>query len=243
MHPVLPLIAVLALLGTAGCATSPSTSAPPPPAVTPTLPDSVHWFRDSAEQKAIYLEVYRQAAEAAQKLSAGLGPGSWGVILDIDETILDNSEEQKRQALSGHGFDPKAWNAWVMERRAMALPGAKGFIDTVRDELHGRVVLVTNRKQNQCPATEDNLHAVALHYDRILCDSVGDGNKNARFQAVIRGEPGVSDALNVLIWVGDNIQDFPTLTQRNAGDLSLFGNHYFALPNPMYGSWEKVQAH
>ena len=60
---------------------------------------------------------------------------------------------------------------------------------------------------------------------------------------VIHGESGVVPAINVLIWVGDNIQDFPMLTQANPGDLSSFGTHYFALPNPMYGSWQKVPAH
>lgn len=206
------------------------------------LPDSVHWFRDSAEQRAIYLEVYREAAGSANVLAAGLPAGSWGVILDVDETVLDNSDYQKAQALAGQGFTPESWNAWILERKATALPGAKEFIDTILNGLHGRVVLVTNRKQDQCAATEDNLRNVQIRYERILCDQVGDSDKNGRFSAIIKGEPGVAAPLNVLIWIGDNIQDFPALTQQVPGDLSAFGKHYFALPNPMYGSWQKVPA-
>jgi 5'-nucleotidase (lipoprotein e(P4) family) len=226
------------------CATDAGISAPHQPvaaaAVPAVLPDSVHWFRDAAEQKAIYLEVYREAAGSARSLSSGLSAGSWGVILDIDETVLDNSDYQKRQALAGQGFTADSWGAWIMERKATRLPGAKEFIDTILDGLHGRVVLVTNRKEDQCPATEDNLRSLQIRYERILCDRVGDSDKNGRFNSVIKGEPGVAAPLNVLIWIGDNIQDFPALTQQAPSDFSAFGTRYFALPNPMYGSWQKV---
>jgi 5'-nucleotidase (lipoprotein e(P4) family) len=171
-------------------------------------------------------------------LAAGLQPKSWGVILDVDETILDNSDYQKMLALTGEHFDPKTWDAWVMERKATALPGVKGFIDTVRGELRGQIILVTNRAQSQCEATEDNLRNELIRYERILCDRAGDGDKNGRFQSVIKGEPG-TPPMNVLIWVGDNIQDFPSLTQAAPGDLSEFGARYFALPNPLYGSWQR----
>src|SRR5262245_36243227 len=69
------------------------------------LPESLHWYRDSAEQRAIYVETYSAAAAAARALSNGAAPRSWGVILDVDETVLDNSEYQKRAALSGRGFE------------------------------------------------------------------------------------------------------------------------------------------
>jgi 5'-nucleotidase (lipoprotein e(P4) family) len=237
------VIGTCVALTLSACVTPPAPAPETPPALSLTLSDGVHWFRDSAEQKAVYLETYREAAESARTLSRGLEPQSWAVILDIDETVLDNSEYQKRQALSGQHFSSPTWNAWIEERAATPLPGAKRFIDTVIDELHGQVIFVTNRKQDQCSATEDNLHHFAIGYSRILCDRVGDQDKNARFQAVMNGEPGVTAPLNVLIWIGDNIQDFPTLTQATPGDLQLFGTRYFALPDPMYGSWQNVPPH
>jgi 5'-nucleotidase (lipoprotein e(P4) family) len=235
-------VACIALV-VAGCAsTSQTLAVSQPMAVTPvTVPDAIHWYRDAAEQKAIYLEVYRAAVNSARTLAAGLPEGSWGVILDIDETVLDNSDYQKRQALAGQGFSADTWNAWILERRASRLPGAKEFIDTITDGLHGRIVLITNRKQEQCSATEDNLRAVSVRYNRILCDRTGDSDKNERFRAVVNGQPGVKP-LNVLIWIGDNIQDFPSLSQQNVEDFSAFGTRYFAVPNPMYGSWQKVPA-
>jgi len=237
------LLCVCAATALSACATNGEAPVPTHQvaAVPAVLPDSVHWFRDAAEQKAVYLEVYREATGSARLLSSGLPAGSWGVILDIDETILDNSDYQKRQALAGQGFTPDSWNAWILERSATRLPGAKEFIDAILDGLHGRVVLVTNRKEDQCSATEDNLRNLQIRYERVLCDRVGDSEKNGRFNTVIKGEPGVAAPLNVLIWIGDNIQDFPVLTQQAPSDYSAFGTRYFALPNPMYGSWQKVR--
>ena len=199
----------------------------------PAISDGLHWFRDSAEQKAIYAEVYASATSAVRAASAGLAAGTWAVILDVDETILDNSDNEKQQALSVKPYDDKSWDVWVEQRKAPLLPGAKAFIDTVHGELKGRVVLVTNRPQAQCGATEDNLRAHQIPYDQILCDRVGDGNKNERFRSV-------TDTFNVLLWVGDNIRDFPGLTQQKPGDPSQFGKRYFVLPNTMYGSWTGV---
>ena len=55
--------------------------------------------------------------------------------------------------------------------------------------------------------------------------------------------PSVLPAMRVLMWVGDNIQDFPTLTQsirtRDDAAFAEFGEGFVVLPNPMYGSWEK----
>jgi predicted secreted acid phosphatase len=48
--------------------------------------------------------------------------------------------------------------------------------------------------------------------------------------------PGTTAPVNVLIWVGGNIRDFPALTQASA-TYPEFGVRYFALPNPIYGSW------
>jgi predicted secreted acid phosphatase len=49
--------------------------------------------------------------------------------------------------------------------------------------------------------------------------------------------------LQLVLWLGDNIQDFPNLDQtlRAKPDEAFadFGVLYFVIPNPMYGSWER----
>ena len=55
--------------------------------------------------------------------------------------------------------------------------------------------------------------------------------------------PAGQAPLDVVAFVGDNILDFPGLTQaiRQGGDAAFsdFGVRFFLVPNPMYGSWER----
>ncbi len=205
------------------------------------LSNDTHWARNSAEHHAVYLEVYRAAGERLATLMTGHAAGTWAVILDADETVLDNSDYQKSRVPAGGTFDAISWNAWVSQGHATALPGAVAFVALVH-QLGGKVVIVTNRDAGQCPITRTNLEQVAIINDLVLCRT-STSNKNPRFEAVRNGtaSPGLP-ALVVLEWIGDNIQDFPALDQsiRSGTDASFarFGDTYFVLPNAMYGSWE-----
>lgn len=236
--------APLLILALAACA--PATSGP---ALAPTPGDQetvdqrareVHWFRSAAEYRAIALQVYRAAGERLRELEAPLTDGIWAVILDADETVLDNSEFEKRIAERGEAFTEEAWDVWVLEEAATAIPGSAAFIALVH-RLGGRVAIVTNRHAGICPATESNLEALGIRADVVLCET-DTSEKEARFRMVAEGtaSPGL-EPLQVLLWIGDNIGDFPDLDQglRDAPTAAhaLFGDRYFVLPNPMYGSW------
>ena len=180
---------------------------------------------------------------AAPELTRGLAAQIVGRDPRRRRTVLDNSEHQRRLALSHAPFDPKAWSAWVHERAATAIAGATEFAKLVHS-LGGRVVVVTNRSMADCDPTRENLQSVGFVADLVLCMPAGEGNKNLRFERVQSGTaaPGFP-ALTVVEWVGDNIQDFPKLTQAARTDsvaLAQFGRRYFIIPNPMYGSWERV---
>jgi 5'-nucleotidase (lipoprotein e(P4) family) len=208
------------------------------------LPEAIRWVRASAEHRALFLQVFGAASAHVRELAGQHARGTWAVILDADETILDNSEYQRRRAAQGLGFTPETWDAWVREEQAAALPGAGAFLALVR-ELGGRIAIVTNRDDVLCDETRRNLAALALVNDVVLCRVKGLSDKNPRFEAVRRGTaaPGL-DALAVVAWIGDNIQDFPALTQdvRSQSDevYSAYGRTYIMVPNPMYGSWERL---
>jgi 5'-nucleotidase (lipoprotein e(P4) family) len=217
-----------------------ATDPTPPPAAT--LPPAIHWSRNSAEHAALFRQTYRLAGEKLRGMAAGRAPGSWAVIMDADETVLDNSTYQKERAAIGEGYTSESWNAWVRRIEAAALPGASDFIAAVRT-LGGRVAIVTNRTEAVCPETRENFVRAGIVVDVVLCRPPDSSDKNPRFGAV---QQGTADAdlppLEVLMWVGDNIQDFPGLGQNlrmMAGpSYGRFGERYFLLPNPMYGSWE-----
>jgi 5'-nucleotidase (lipoprotein e(P4) family) len=239
------------LLAIAGaCTPAPAVVTPAPAATTAaaTVADSIplglRWFRASAERRAIYLQTYRGAASTLERRSAGLPAGSWAVILDADETVLDNSPYEQELAERHAGYDEASWKAWVMREAAAALPGAASFTARAR-ALGGKVVIVTNRNEAYCDATRANLSRVGIVADEVLCRTDSkNGSKDPRFEAIAAGTaPSTLSALKVLMWVGDNIQDFPHLAQsiRTASDSAFadFGESYIVLPNPMYGSWER----
>lgn len=247
-------VSSLATLGCSGDGSVPNQGSPDESALTADagaapagakLPNEVQWFRNSAEYQVLSRVTYKNAAKAVDdKVMLRKDPKAWGVVLDVDETVLDNSTYQKERGLQGLGYSPDSWNEWVQRKAAPAVPGAVSFTAHVH-AAGGKVVLITNRDAAGCPATEVNLKTVGVVYDAILCTpDAAKTDKNPRFKAV---QDGTSDArlpaLDVLAYVGDNIQDFPDLDQsvRTGPEdkFDIFGQSYFVLPNPMYGSWAK----
>jgi 5'-nucleotidase (lipoprotein e(P4) family) len=192
----------------------------------------------------VFLQVYGAATAHVEREAARLAGGAWGVVLDADETVIDNSLYQLERERAGLAFDAPSWQAWTKRREALPQPGARAFLARVR-ALGGRIAIVTNRTESECPDTEAVFRAHGLLYDVMLCrPDAGPGDKNPRFEAVARGTTAAGlPPLEVVAFVGDNILDFPGLSQalRNEGDsaFAAFGVRYFALPNPMYGSWER----
>ncbi|HVG44795.1 MAG TPA: HAD family acid phosphatase [Longimicrobium sp.] len=212
------------------------------PALTPASSlGAVHWWRNSAEQRAVFVQTYRWAGERLRELAAREPRGSWAVIMDADETTLDNSAYQLRRGAQNLGYSAESWTAWAREKAAAATPGAAEFTRLVH-ELGGRVAIVTNRDEDVCPDTRENLRQVGIAFEVVLCRVQGQSDKNPRFAAVQAGTGTGLPPLKVLMWVGDNIQDFPRLTQdvrAQPAALDPFGRGYVILPNPMYGSWER----
>jgi 5'-nucleotidase (lipoprotein e(P4) family) len=209
------------------------------------LPNAIHWARNSAEHQAILLQTYRFATmqvEAA-KTKDSLKDGSWGVVLDADETLVDNSKYNMERAFSAEGSTSESWDAWVLRKESGALPGALAFVERVK-ALGGRVFIVTGRAEKHCLATNQNLRALKIPFDQILCKGPNDKDKNARFQAIEQGRPpSTFGATKVVLYLGDNIVDFPGLDQATAAGQALapFGSRFILLPNPMYGSWEALE--
>jgi 5'-nucleotidase (lipoprotein e(P4) family) len=238
-------IALAAVVSLAGCVARPATRVNAAPIALPrAVPNEVRWFRTSAEYRALTRQTYQLAADRLPELTRDAASQSWAVILDADETVLDNSEYQRRRALDDSAYTEASWSAWVNERSAIAIPGSPEFTQRVH-ALGGRVVIVTNRALTLCDVTRANLQTIHVEADLVLCQPQGESNKNPRFQRVQDGTaaPGVP-ALKVMEWIGDNILDFPGMTQEARNDpaaLSEFGKRYFILPNPMYGSWQQIR--
>lgn len=255
---VLPVLWVLLVLGVhSGCAshaTPPqSTTSKPPtsagisrPAIPPNaMPESIRWMQNSSEYMAIAVQTYRLATTRVETDARGRAAGSWGVILDADDTVINNIQYQAGLFRDGVVHSPERFTAFVRSFSSTAVPGAAGFLARVH-AMGGRIAIVTNRLQIECADTDEMMRRLSLQHDAVVCRPEGgaaNADKNPRFKAVAAGQTAASPTpLDILLYVGDNIQDFPGGSQsmRAQGETAYpeVGVHWFVLPNPMYGSWQ-----
>ena len=238
-----------------GCATAQPPRTTAPTSTTPTqtnvptgpttLPNDLKWVRDAAEYHALVLQAYQLATMRVEghAQAGSRARGSWAVVLDADETVISNLRYQIERGRQGLGYSSDSWNAWVKRREATPLPGAARFLARVR-ELGGRIAIVTNRLGSECADTEAVFRAHQLLYDVMLCRPDGTpSDKNPRFTSVERGQAfSLTAPVDVVLFVGDNILDFPALSQqaRKSGEAAFreFGSRFIVIPNPMYGSWQ-----
>lgn len=237
------------------------------PCATPTYENlsAVLWVQSSVEYKASSVETYRAAEVALQE---GLQNRHWtaaleqtgnfealppAVILDLDETVLDNSAFQARMVVSGQSYALQAWEQWVSEEKAGLIPGAMDFLQFARS--HGVTPLyITNRKcdpSNSKDPTVKLLRRLQLPSEpvaqRLLCQQrEDDTDKKAR-------RAQCAAKYRILLLVGDQLEDFlevpPELANPGGREKlfvahqSLWGKRWFQLSNPMYGSWERAIDH
>lgn len=230
------------VLSMAGCAAQ--RPAPPTP-TPPTLPTSIQWMLGSAEYAAVAVQTYRFATAHVEAQARTRAAGSWAVVLDADDTVINNLAYQSGLARDRATHTAERFTAFVRTRTSTPVPGAAAFMARVR-ALGGRIAIVTNRLAIECDDTAAVLRMNALAFDTVLCRPEGAGSgadKNPRFEAVAAGQTDASRTpIAVIAFVGDNIHDFPGGSQalRGQGEAAFgqFGARYFILPNPMYGSWQ-----
>lgn len=267
-----PLFASLLLALLAGCQTVPAADAGAPRSPAPvdgaTASDNLNavlWVQRSAEYRAAARTVF-QAATA--RLDAALADPTWdalvpteraraaplaglppAVIVDIDETMLDNSPYQARMVVDGNEFDDATWEAWVDERRAPAVPGAVEFAQAAAAR-GVQVVYLSNRTAASREATLANLRQVGLPLSPTPvflgtgtavpgCTQSSSSDKTCRRVLVGRSN-------RVLMQLGDQLGDFAAPSANTpAGREAVVARHgawlgdrWWMLPNPTYGGWE-----
>jgi 5'-nucleotidase (lipoprotein e(P4) family) len=242
------VMALALALVAAGCASgtrAPAGSPAPPTAASAALPTSIMWMQTSAEYMAIATQTYRLAGARVEREAQGRAAGGWAVVLDADDTVINNLVYQAGLARAGVPHSPERFTAFVRQHASTAVPGAQAFLARVH-ALGGRIGIVTNRLQIECDDTAEMLRRLSLAFDAVICRPEGAPSsveKTTRFRAIAAGQTAVSPSpVDILLYVGDNIIDFPNGSQamRAQGEAAFadVGVRWFVLPNPMYGSWQ-----
>jgi 5'-nucleotidase (lipoprotein e(P4) family) len=217
------------------------------------------WMQRSVEYKATALSVY---ALGKLRLDEALADKSWtaateqtgafqdlppAVILDLDETAMDNSAYQTGLIATNSDFSSKTWDAWVKTEKATAVPGAVEF--TQYAESKGvKVFYVTNRNADQEEPTRRNAQALGFpmggNVDTFLMskEKADWGSAKGTRRAYIAKD------YRILLLFGDNFGDFSDA--YNGGEAERltaftaakahFGHDWLMLPNPGYGSFESA---
>lgn len=278
------LLATVAL-AVAGCATQPpATPAAPGSRCGAARPfadggeRATLWVRNSSEFRAASEGIYRNALNALER---SLADPSWSaepaqvgdlsgmppaVVMDIDDTVLDNSEPQARMILERICPDQfgAVWDAWVAERAAPAVPGAADFIRAARAmrDPQGRSVrifFVTNREcgrragnESACPQetdTRENLRALGLDVATLAEDLMLRGEKAEWAGEKLSRRLEVGRGHRIVLNIGDDLGDFlpevrrqdvPLRERARCAHRDRWGVRWFMIPNPMYGSWQTV---
>lgn len=166
------------------------------------------------------------------------------VILDADETVLDNSIFQAGLTATNTFFTPDKFKAWCAEERAGAVPGAAEFC-RYAFEKGATIVILTNRDASVEDATRRNMEKLGFpaHPERVLViGKSGESDKGPRRKKLC-------ERYRVVLIVGDQLQDFVSIPKGSdaAQRLQLahdhaarWGRQWIALPNPAYGDWERA---
>ncbi|MGL4273854.1 MAG: HAD family acid phosphatase, partial [Pseudomonas paracarnis] len=122
--------------------------------------DAVLWTQTSIEHELIYRQLF---ANATRQLDVALADPSWdalpfaprnlaglppAVVVDIDETLLDNVPLNARDIINNQVYSYDRWNTWVDQAKAQALPGSVAFLQAARQK-GIQVYYLTNREHSQ----------------------------------------------------------------------------------------------
>jgi 5'-nucleotidase (lipoprotein e(P4) family) len=210
---------------------------------------SILWTQSSAEYRAV---AYQTFVLARLRLDENLrsrklrgSPQRAAVIVDADETVLDNSRFQAELILRGLPYDPQAWRAWCQRAEAGAVPGALDFL-TYAARRGVMVFYITNRRQAEKVGTIANLQK--LGFPNVSDETVMVREEGAPASKESRREK-VAARYRIVLLVGDNLNDFAdsfagkSIAERAAEvdrERAEFGTRFIVVPNPMYGDWENA---
>jgi 5'-nucleotidase (lipoprotein e(P4) family) len=209
------------------------------------LLNAVLFMQTSAEYRALCYQAYNVAR---QSLDRDLHRRTRdrrrrAVVVDVDETVLDNSPYQGWQILTHNNFTQPTWSKWTGSATAQAIPGAVDFLQYAAR--HGvRVFYVTNRAPEELAPTKANLIKMGFpdvsDETVMLRDKVS--SKEPRREAIRKRH-------RIVLLVGDNLNDLAQVFEKKSiaerwqavdDNRARWGTEYIVIPNAMYGEWENA---
>jgi len=216
------------------------------------------WMQRAVEYRANTLTVY---ALARIRLDEALADRNWtaapgeqmgdfqnlppAVVLDVDETVLDNSKYQVWLMRADQSFSTKSWNQFCAARISAAIPGAVEF--TRYAESKGvKVFYVTNRGAETEKDTRENMATLGFPMGGNVDTFLMQGEKPDWTGAKSTRRSAIAKDYRVLLNIGDNLGDFDDRYRSSEAErvkayeagMAYWGKQWLMLPNPTYGSFD-----
>ena len=218
---------------------------------------SVLYAQSSAEYEASNIQTYVNAKSA---LDRALNDVTWtaaieqkdnfenkppAIILDIDETVLNNVPFQARSIMDGQSY-PTGWLDWMLEESSDAVAGVSDFLEYSQSK-GVKIFYVTNRIAVAEDATRNNLKKLGLPLDTDR-DVLLMKDENGWTSDKVSRRKLVAKDYRILLLIGDQLGDFLPLDEttleldarKELADTykHMWGSKWFMITNPMYGRWE-----
>jgi len=200
------------------------------------------WMQTSAEFRALCHQSFNLARMNLDAfLSSHTGAKPVAVVVDADETVIDNSEYEAFLIGNNFGYSSKTWTPWMAASRAAAFPGALDFLNYAKAK-GVEIFYITNRKMVGYAGTEKNLKALGFPFvdKKHLLLRTKTSDKQPRRDIVAKD-------YEIAFLMGDNLNDFLSVFRKKsiAGRFAevdkikdKWGKKFIVLPNPTYGEWE-----
>lgn len=211
-----------------------------PFAVSQQNADAAIYQHTSAEIHRLFQQCYELAR---LRLDANLArphvlPAA--VIVDIDETVLDNSPYQITNVATGRTFTQANWAEWTAKAEAKALPGSLDFLRYAKSR-GCSIFYISNRSMVEKEATIKNLTSLGFPDadDRHVLCMDNSSDKTERRAQVKAGH-------YIALLCGDQLRDFDETFKDRMTDFGrdrvrtmhdTLSNYFIMLPNAMYGTW------
>ena len=200
------------------------------------------WMQTSAEFRALCYQSFNLAKMNLDIfLAAHTGSKKVAVIVDADETVIDNSAYEAFLIGNDFGYSSKTWTPWMAAAQATAIPGALEFLNYAKEK-GVEIFYVTNRKMVGYDGTAKNLKALGFPDvdKKHLLLRTGSSDKQERRDIVAKDN-------EIAFLMGDNLNDFASVfAKKPVADRfaevdkikDTWGKKFIVLPNPTYGEWE-----
>jgi len=258
---------VASLLVLAACASTTSAQSDPKP--DHAILWAAHAAEYQAISLQVYAQATRDLPRFIADTSWSALPGHEGlsdkppaVILDVDETVTSGVDME----LTMVPFTALRQYEWGLAHKAIPVRGVAEFVGAAQN-LGVEVFFVTNRpcelldgNHDACPqkqATVDHISEVGIEtdIDHVLLAKERHGWDREK---VTRREH-IAKSHRVIMLLGDDYGDFVACSRAKPGApcttpatktsrsdaldtyKDYWGNGWYILPNPMYGSWTSVQ--